>query len=417
MPTIETNWARNHAYRATAILQPTSPDELRSIVVNAERIHALGSRHSFNDIADADTLISLELLDAGIQIDRHARTVTVNAGLRYGDLAEALERERLALHNMASLPHISIAGAIATATHGSGDANGNLATAIAALELVTSDGDVLNVSRGDDDFAGMVVSLGALGIVTRVTLDVQPSYLVRQEVFEHLAWDVLFEHFDEVTSSAGSVSLFTDFGDDIDSVWLKSRVYPEQVMPLLSTFMGAAAATRSRHPLATMSGDNCTEQLGVPGAWADRLPHFRMGFTAASGDEIQAEYMVPRQHAIAAIQAIRDVASDIRPHLLISEIRTVAADDLWLSTAYGTDTVCIHFSWKSDPAAVERVLPIVESALAPFSPRPHWGKMFALTASELEARYERMPDFRRLAERLDRRGAFRNEFLNRSIFA
>jgi alditol oxidase len=245
---------------------------------------------------------------------------------------------------------------------------------------------------------------------------VQPSYQVRQEVFENLAWDVVFEQFDDITSSAGSVSLFTDFGECIDSVWLKSRVEPEIPTPPLDTFLGALAATRSRHPLATLSGDSCTEQLGVAGAWLDRLPHFRMEATPASGEEIQSEYMLPRRHATAALQTLRDLASLIRPHLLISEIRTVGADDLWLSTAYRTETACIHFSWKPDPVAVDRILPDVEAALAPFEARPHWGKVFVATASELEARYERLPDFRRLAETLDKRGAFRNDFLDRHVF-
>lgn len=416
MVTSEKNWAGNYTYRATRVHQPTSVDELREVVAGAPKLHALGSRHSFNDIADSAELVSLELLDQRMEIDRNASTVTVSAGTRYGALAQALEREHLALHNMASLPHISVAGAIATATHGSGDANGNLSTAVAALELVTSDGDLLWVSREDEDFAGMVVGLGALGVITRLTLDVQPSYWVRQQVFEHLDWDVLFDRFDEVTSSADSVSLFTDYGETVDQVWLKSRVDPERPKPLLDNFLGALAASRSLHPVATLSAANCTEQLGVPGAWADRLPHFRMEATPATGEEIQAEYMLPRRFAVAALQTVRDLATVIRPHLWISEVRTVAADDLWLSTAYRTDTVCIHFSWKPDPSAVERLVPVVEAALAPFEARPHWGKVFVATASELERRYERLPDFRRLTESMDKRGAFRNDFLDRHVF-
>lgn len=417
MTTGVTNWAGNHTYRATRLHRPSSLDELRAIVARAPQIHALGSRHSFNDIADSPELITLEGLDQGIEIDRSARTVTVGAGVRYGVLAQALEREGLALHNMASLPHISVGGAVATATHGSGDANGNLATAVAALELVTSDGDLLRVSRGNDDFAGMVVGIGALGVVTRLTLDVQPSYLMRQEVFEHLAWDVLFDQFDGVMSSADSVSLFLDYGDDVGQVWLKMRVDPENPRPRLDHLLGAMAASQTLHPVAGLSAENCTEQLGVPGCWMDRLPHFRLDAVPASGAELQTEYMVPRRHAVEAIRAIRDLAPAIRPCLLISEIRTVAGDDLWLSSAYGTDTVCLHFSWKPDLDAVNGVLPSMEAALAPFNARPHWGKLFLATARELEERYERLPDVRRLAARLDHRGAFRNPFLDRLVFA
>jgi xylitol oxidase len=391
-------------------------DELRRIVSEAPRIHALGSRHSFSDVGDAAELVSLDHLDQRIEIDKQTRTVTASGACRYGALAQALERERLALHNMASLPHISVGGAIATATHGSGDKIGNLATAVIGLEMVTSDGDVLHVTRADEDFAGMVVGVGALGIVTRVTLQAEPTYQMRQQVFEDLDWDVALERLDEVMASATSVSLFTAYGDTINQVWLKQRVSSTDDAPPPTSFHGAQGATQPRHPIAELNAESCTEQLGVHGAWLDRLPHFRMEFTPSNGAEIQSEYILPRRHAVPAIQAIRELAHDIRPHLWIAEIRTVAADDLWLSTAYHEDSVCLHFTWKPDPAGVESVLPDTEAALAPFAARPHWGKLFCATASDLESRYERLPDFRRLAERLDRRRAFRNDFLHRHVF-
>lgn len=411
----ESNWGGNYSYRAANIHRPESMDALRTVIAQAPRVHALGSRHSFNDIADSGELISLERLDQRIEIDRDASTVTVGAGISYGTLARVLESEDLALHNMASLPHITVGGAISTATHGSGDANGNLATAVAALELVTSEGDILRVTREDDDFAGMVVGLGALGVMTRVTLDVEPGYLMQQQVFQHMDWDVLFDHFDDVTSSAESVSLFLDYGDSVNQVWLKSRVDAERSEPLRGELFGAVAATRRVHPVESLPADNCTEQLGVPGSWADRLPHFRLDAPPASGHEIQSEYLVPRQYAVDALRAVRDLAAAIRPHLMTSEIRTVAADDLWLSTAYRCDAVGIHFTWKPDPDAVARVLPAIEDALAVFEPRPHWGKMFDVTAGVIVPRYERMDDFRALARRLDPRGAFRNAYLERVL--
>jgi xylitol oxidase len=410
------NWAGNHAYRAKQVHRPSSIDELRSIVARAPKIHALGTRHCFNDIADSAELITLEGIDPGIVIDRDTSTVTVNAGIRYGDLARALEREGLAIHNMASLPHISVGGAVATATHGSGDANGNLATAVAALELVTSDGDIVRVSRQDDDFAGMVVNLGALGVVTRITLDVQPSFLVRQEVFEHLAWDVLLDRFDEVMASAYSVSIFLDYGADVGEVWLKSRVDPDDPQPRREDFMGARPAVRAVHPVPDLSTESLTDQLGVPGSWLDRLPHFLLEGVPASGAELQSEWMIPRRWAVEALRAIHALTPSFRQHLLISELRTVAADDLWLSTAYGTDIVCIHFSWQLDVDAVNGIIPSIEAALSPFEARPHWGKLFTATAQTLEERFPRLPDFRRLADRLDPRGAFRSDYLERHVF-
>jgi xylitol oxidase len=286
---------------------------------------------------------------------------------------------------------------------------------VAAVELVTSEGDVLQISRGDDDFEGMVVSLGALGVVTRLTLDVQPSYQMRQDVFEHLPWDVLFTEFDAVMASADSVSLFTDFGDTVGQLWRKSRVAPDLPHAPVTECFGAKAAIQAWHPVPTLPADSCTEQLGVPGPWAERLPHFRMDAVPASGNELQSEYMMSRNAAVAALQAVRSMSPTIRPLLWTAEIRTVAADELWMSPAYRTDTVCLHFSWKFDPDAVSRVLPILEEALTPFRPRPHWGKLFVATAQGLQSRYERLADFRRLVERMDPRGAFRNAFLGRHV--
>jgi xylitol oxidase len=410
------NWAGNYAYQATRLHEPATLDELRAIVARTPKIHTLGSRHCFNDIADSAELITLDGIDRNIVIDREASTVSVSAGIKYGHLAQALERDGLALHNMASLPHISVGGAVATATHGSGDANGNLATAVAALELVTSEGDVVHLARGDADFAGAVVNIGALGVVTRLTLDVQPTFLVQQQVFEGLAWDVLYENFDAITSSAYSVSLFIDYGETVGQVWRKSRVDPQHPLEPLKEFYGAPAATVDRHPVPTLTAESCTEQVGISGAWADRLPHFRMDAVPASGNEIQTEFMVARPHAIAAIKAIREIAPVLQPHMWISEIRTVAADDFWLSSAYGTDAVCIHFSLFHDQETVDRLVPIIEATLAPFNPRPHWGKVFAATAADLEPRYPRLLDFRNLASRLDPRGAFRNAYLDRHVF-
>lgn len=411
-----TNWSGNHTYRAATLHRPTSLDELRAIVARAPKIRALGTRHCFNDIADSGELVSVEGLEQGIEIDRGARTVRLNAGMRYGDLARSLDREGFALHNMASLPHISVGGAVATATHGSGDKKGNLATAVVALELVTSEGDVIEVARGDRDFAGMVVGIGAVGVVTRLTLEIEPTYQMRQDIFLHLPWDDLFGNFDGVMSSADSVSLFLDYGDDVGEVWLKTRVESNDPQPFPDRIFGAVAAPRMVHPVPDLTTENLTQQGGVPGVWYDRLPHFRLDAIPASGNELQAEYMVSRDVAIDAIRAIRELYLAIKPHLLISEIRTCTADDLWMSSAYGADTVCLHFSWKNDLAVVMKVLPSIEDALRPFAPRPHWGKLFVAGAQELEPRYPRHGDFRRLADRLDPRGAFRNDFVDRHVF-
>ena len=408
------NWAGNYAYRARRLHRPTTIEQVQEIVAGAPAVRVLGSRHSFNDIADSAELVTLEEMPVEVAFDGAANTVSCNAALKYGELVETLNAEGVALHNLASLPHISVAGAVATATHGSGDANGNLATAVAGLELVTSEGEVLEAARGEPDFDGLVVGLGALGAVTRITLDVEPAYEVRQRVFEGLSWEALFENFDEITSRGYSVSVFTRWGEAAGQVWVKSRVTdePERVE---SDLFGAVPATVDRHPILEFDAAPCTPQLGRPGLWSDRLPHFRMGFTPSSGDELQAEYLLPRRYAVEAIEAVRALADGIRPILQVSEIRTVAADRLWMSTSYGEDAVGIHFTWKPEPEAVGEVLVRVEATLAPFGARPHWGKLFGADAAEIAPLYERLPDFVRLVERIDPRGAFRNPWLRARV--
>jgi alditol oxidase len=412
----EHNWAGNYTYRAAVLHRPPTLDALRELVAGASRLRVLGSRHSFNAIPDSAELVSLDGLPADVEIDAERRQVSFGGSLRYGDLARILDEHGWALHNLASLPHISVAGAVATATHGSGDASGNLATAVAGLQVVTSAGDVVSVSRRDPDFDGMVVGLGALGAVTRVTLDVEPDYQVRQRVFEELAWEALFEHFEAIFAAGYSVSVFTRWGEQADQVWVKSRVTEDAEQPQADLF-GALAATVERHPILGIDPVNCTRQQGVPGPWWDRLPHFRMGFTPSAGDELQSEYLVPRGHAVDAIRAVQRLAPIVRPLLQVSEIRTVAADRLWMSPQYGQATIGIHFTWRPEPEAVDRALLEVEAALAPFGARPHWGKIFHADAAAVGPLYERLADFGALAERLDPRGVFRNAWLDEHVLA
>jgi xylitol oxidase len=375
---------------------PRTLEQLRRDVAGAESLHVLGSRHSFTGIGDADEHITLEMLPADVAFD--GDTVTFSAGMKYGELAAVLKPAGLALHNLASLPHISVAGAVATATHGSGERNGNLATAVAALELVTSEGDVVRLARGDEDFAGAVVGLGALGVVTRITLDLEPAYEVATRVFEHVPWGT------PVLGAGYSVSVFTRWGEDMDMVWVKSRT-DEPVPDVPGT-----PATVEHHPLPGIGGESCTPQLGVPGSWSDRLPHFRMEFTPSNGEEIQSEYFLARERAGEAIAAMREVAPRILDLLQVCELRTIAADELWLSPQYGQDTFAIHFTWQRDQAGVERALEHVEEALLPLGALPHWGKLFLAVP-----RYERIGDFVGLMRRYDPRGVFDNAWTEANL--
>ncbi|MEV1075186.1 FAD-binding protein [Micromonospora parva] len=402
------NWAGNVRYAAKAFHRPTSVDDLRRLVAGSSRIRAVGSGHSFNRLGDTDgDLVSLAGLPPVVEVDHERGQVTVGAAMRYGDLARQLHTQGYALANLASLPHISVAGAVATATHGSGQSHGNLASAVAGLELVTADGDLLRVDRDTDRFAGMVVGLGALGLVTRVTLDVVPTFALRQ----YVRLDLDRAALDEALGSAYSVSVFTDFRTPrLREVWRKQLA--DQPPPPVD-WLGTTAADQPRHPVLGMPAENCTPQLGEAGPWHERLPHFKLGFTPSSGDELQSEYHVARAVATDALAALDDVAELIAPVLLVSELRTVAADELWLSPNYRRDSFVLHFTWVDDTAAVLPVVAAVEERLAPFAPRPHWGKVFVTDPAELAALYPRHADFATLLTDLDPKAKFHTEPLDR----
>jgi alditol oxidase len=417
---ILTNWAGNITYSTDRIREASSLDEVRTIVRSEEKLKVLGTRHCFNTIADSrHNLLSLKPMRE-ISLDASARTVTVEAGVTYGQLGPYLDAKGFALHNLASLPHISVVGACTTATHGSGEMNGNLSSAVSALELVTASGDLVKLTResNSQDFQGAVVGLGALGVITRITLNIQPTYQVRQYVYESLPLSQMQDHFDQIQASGYSVSLFTDWRNKrISELWIKSRVGQGQSFSAPDEFFGARLAKANLHPIYGLSAENCTQQMGVPGPWYDRLPHFRMGFTPSAGKELQTEYLLPRRHAVEAILAVERLQDHVSPLLLITEIRTIAADDLWMSTCYRQPSVAIHFTWKPDWPAVRNVLPVIEHELSPFRPRPHWGKLFTMKAAELRPRYEEVDRFLRLAAKYDPKGKFRNEFLDTKLFA
>lgn len=416
-----TNWAGNFTYGTSSIFEPASVEEAAEVIARCDKATVLGTRHCFNRIADStENLISTRRLDKVVSLDTASRKVTVEAGIRYGELCTYLDRQGFAIHNLASLPHISVAGACATATHGSGAANGNLATAVSAIELVKADGAIVSLSRENDPelFPGAVVGLGALGLVTKVTLDLIPAFQMRQDVYLNLPMEQLEAHFDEIMSAGYSVSLFTDWQtQNINQVWVKSVVNEETPIAANAEFFGATLATRNVHPIIEISAENCTEQMGVPGPWYDRLPHFKLNFTPSSGEELQAEYFVPHERAVEAITAVDTLRAQIGPLLFITEIRAIDNDNLWMSPCYGQRSVTIHFTLKQDVPGVTKLLPLIEEKLAPFNAKPHWGKLFTIDSRVLQSRYEKLSDFRQLASNYDPDEKFRNEFLNATVFA
>jgi xylitol oxidase len=416
MVTREHNWSDNYTYRAAQIHRPTSIDDVRRVVAGCARVRALGTRHSFNGIADSPgDLIDVGGLPPEFEIDRERGTVTVGAGTRYGQLAQHLHAQGWALHNMGSLPHISVAGATATGTHGSGDRNGNLSTAVVGLEMVTAGGDLLRIGRGERGFEGMVVGLGAFGIITRMTLDIQPTFDVRQDAFIALPWATVLSRLDEVTSAAYSVSLMTRWsGETVDRLWLKTRVAEDGPLEVTAAHLGASA-TEQVSASGRAAAQDRLNPFGLAGPWCDRLCHFRLDAEPGQNDQIQSEYMVPRGQAVTALALLRGIAARIDALLYMTEIRTMAADGLWLSPSYGHDTVAIHFTWKREIEAVDRITAEIEEMLLPLGARPHWGKLMHVRVGEIAAVYPRLPEFRALVAEHDPGGKFANAFLAKHV--
>jgi len=414
-----TNWAGNIAFSAPDFHRPATLGELRAVVAGACQLRVVATGHSFNDMADSPgAQVSLAGLPPEAEVDSAASRVRVAAGLSYAALAARLDRQGFALHNLASLPHISVAGACATGTHGSGLLNQSLAAATSAVEFVTADGDLAELRRDSapDAFPGAVVHLGALGVITHLVLEIVPSFDVSQRVYEDLPLEVLDEHFAGIMAAGYSVSMFTDWrAPRLTQLWIKRRADAAASPVTEEPWFTARPASSARNPVPGLPPDNCTRQLGVPGPWFERLPHFRPEFTPSAGDELQSEYLLPAGHAVAALRALRQIGDRLAPVLRICEIRMIAADDLWLSPCYRQDSVAFHFTWIPGTAAVLPVVTLIGQRLAAFAPRPHWGKIFTTPPAGLRARYERLPDFLALMDHYDPTGKFRNAYITRYL--
>lgn len=409
---LESNWAGNLTYHRKELFAPKSRAELIDVVKKIKNGKGLGSKHSFNTVADTNAShISLVYLNAILSLDEASQLVWVESGIRYGTLGKWLDARGYALHNLASLPHISVMGAVSTGTHGSGDKNGNLSTAVAAIELIKADGTAVLLTDKDPLFYGAVVSLGALGVVYKVALKIQPKFEVTQHVFENLPMSTLKYQFDTIFGAGYSVSLFTHWLDKkINQVWIKRRT-DQSYAALNKEFLGATAASSNLHPIKVNSPINCTEQMGVPGPWYERLPHFKMDFTPSNGAELQSEFFVPRKMAYQAIMAIETMHKEIYPILYVTELRSIRADEFWMSPAYKQDMIAIHFTWKPMNEEVQQLLPKIEAALKPFNGKPHWGKISRISKEELSKRYPKWNDFKKLRKEMDPTNKWTNDFL------
>lgn len=406
---VPTVWAGHRTYASRALLAPTTLDQLATLVTSGERVRAIGSRHSFTDLADSPgVLVTLAGLEREPVLDAAASTVTVTAHTTYGTLGPWLHERGFALAALASLPHISVVGAVATATHGSGDAVTTLAGAVVALEILGADGEVRRLDRDHPAFTGSVVSLGALGIVVAVTLAVEPTYDLAQTVIDDVDLTAVIENLGAVHASATSASVFTRW-DGQASIWRKHRTDAAPAVDLSA--LGGRPADGRRHPIPGVDGAACTPQLGEVGPWFARLPHFRLEFTPSAGAELQSEHLVPQELAPRAVAAAREVLERHRDLVLVSELRSMAADDLWLSSAYQRSGVGIHTTWIQDEVRVRAAVAELETALEPYDFRPHWGKVFETT--ELARRYPRWDDAVDLVREADPTGVFAGPFTER----
>ncbi len=416
-----TNWAGTLTYSSERLVAPNTVAEAQEAVRGAARLRVVGSHHCFNDIADTPGLhLSLERMRGVVRLDTIHHRVTVEGGARYSDISPWLHERGYALHNLASLPHITIAGACATATHGSGPRLGNLATAVAAIEFIDARGELVSLSREKegDVFPGAVVSLGALGVITALTLDLRPSFAMRQDVYCDLPLDTLTANFDEIMGAGYSVSLFTNWqGAAIDLVWIKSRAETGSPFSGIRPFFGAEPATDKLNPVPTASPVNCTDQMGSIGPPYDRLPHFRIDAMPSAGGEVQAEYFVAAGDAAGAIAALGQMGQ--RPLTAAARLgnprhrrrRSVAQPLLWAALR----CLPLHLQAQNRRPS-SSCSPAMEEVLAPFAPVPHWGKLFAMDPATVRSRYAKLDAFKDLLDAHDPAGKFRNAFVERMIF-
>lgn len=413
-----TNWAGNYTYSTDNLVAPKTVEELQELIKSYKKVKGLGTMHCFNGIADSKfNQISTAALNKVISLDKENQTITVESGIKYGEFCEYLDKNGFALHNLASLPHISVAGACSTSTHGSGISNGSLATAAIALEMVNGKGEVVRLTKekNREEFLMAIVSLGALGIITKVTLKVQPTFKMKQVVYQNMPMAALEKDFEKIMASGYSVSLFTDWKNkNVSEVWIK--VKSDDVKEFAPEFYGAKLANKNLHPIASADPVNCTDQMGVDGTWFERMPHFKMGFTPSSGKELQAEYFVNIKDAYQAFMAVEKLNEKVAPLLFITEIRTIAGDEIPMSPFYKKTCLAIHFTWKQEVDAVMALLPEVEKALEPFGARPHWGKVFTLQPFVLQGRIEKLNEFKALMIKHDPEGKFRNDFIETNLF-
>ncbi len=424
------NWGRTQRCEPAAVETPTSELEVREAIRRAraagQTVKVVGSGHSFTDIACTDgRMLTVDALDRVVSVDEAARLVTVEAGMTIQRLNEELALRGLALPNLGDIDRQSFAGAIATATHGTGAKFGGLATFVRGMQMITADGEQLRCSAEEEPevFHVARVGLGALGVVTAVTLQCVPAFTLHHVERPHPVDEVLAdldhyvdtnEHFEfywlpHTDRCATIENNRTDERPQVKSAykrWRAEILYPNY-------FFGAlVAAGRLRPSLVprlnqvVASGAGSTELV-------DRSDHVLIATRLVRFAEM--EYCVPRARALEAVQGVRDLID--RTGLRVSfpiEVRFTAPDDIPLSTAYGRDTcyVAVHMA-RGVP--YEEYFRGVEDVMNGLDGRPHWGKLHFQTAATLASRYPEWDRFQAVRRKLDPDGCFANAYLDRVL--
>jgi FAD-linked oxidoreductase len=426
-----TNWARNQSCRPAEICRPDSLEALRRRVGEARaagrKLRLAGAGHSWSPLACTDgCLISLSRLDRVVEIDAAARTATVEAGMSMGRLVEALDEQGLALPTIGGMLRQSVGGTIATATHGTGAAYGNLATAVTRLESLTPAGELRSWTADASGFHGAVVSLGALGPVVRLTLQCEPAFGVRSEEYplpieglvrhldQYLAENDYFQFFDLVhTERAYLFCMNRDAaGMAAKSRWRRLREWVAAGMETLSS--SAAMWLTDKLPLAIPLSQKVALVTLLSGKTRlgrsfEVLSHENIGFRYR-----ELEVAIPRERAAEAVRAVRKMVKDqgLRVDMPIT-YRFVKADGLWLSPAYGRDTCYVSFATaRRDPAFVESFFDEAERLMRRFDGRPHWGKCFSSKREYFQRAYPKWQDFDALRARLDPERAYANDMID-----
>jgi FAD-linked oxidoreductase len=416
------NWARTASCAPAAFARPRSEDELREVLRGAKRAKVVGGGHSWSDAACTDgVLISLDALDEVVSIDD--RKVTVEAGIRLDALNEELARRGLALGVIGSIARQSVAGAIATGTHGSGPRHGSLASLVCGLRLMLADGSVRDLAPGDDLFDAALVSLGALGVDTRVTLACEPAFRL-EELAGPVAFDEAIERIPRLARDEAYVKLWWLPHTDVVQIYRYRRTEEPATSRAFVRWFDQHVVNRIVFAAALRFSGWFPASIPRINALVRAL-YFRPTRRIARSDlaltiampplHEEVEYAIPIERAAEALRGMRALIERERLRVnFVVELRFVAADRAWMSPAYGRDSAYVG-AYMARAEGIDRYFAAFEREMIALGGRPHWGKQFSLGAAQLRDLCPNHARFRALRDSLDPGRLFDNGFLRRVL--